>query len=37
MNSWDLADALIVFVLFILIFSIVSLLGWMADQVDREK
>ena len=34
MNQWDLADALLVFVLFIVIFSIVGLLGWVSEKVD---
>jgi hypothetical protein len=37
MNQWDLADALLVFVLFIVLFSIAGLLGWMSEKVnDRD-
>jgi len=37
MNQWDLVDALLVFVLFIVIFSIVGLLGWVGEKVDDRE
>jgi len=37
MNQWDLADALLVFVLFIVIFSIAGVLGWMAEKIDDRE
>ena len=37
MNQWDLADALLVFCLFIAMFSIAGLLGWMGEKIDNKN